>query len=118
MLLMAKRTEARTMSKLLPKWHAAWQRHRRWVLPALVCLMATAAVLKLQRDFYRLLWDTGHHGAVDLKQIRFYVLNWFSGGTRATYYPPATYVFLWPLLGWCSVPVARWIWAITSVLVL
>jgi hypothetical protein len=106
------------MSEVLHQWHALWQQHRRWMLPALVCLMATAAILKIPRDFYRLLWDTGYHGAVDLKQIQFYVLNWFSGGTRATYYPPATYVFLWPLLGWCSVPVARWIWAITSVLVL
>jgi hypothetical protein len=106
------------MTKSLGQLHAVWQRHRGWLLPALVCLMATAAVLKLPRDFYRLLFNTGYHGAIDLKQIQFYVLNWFSGGTRATYYPPATYGFLWPLVGWCSTPVARWIWAITSILAL
>jgi hypothetical protein len=106
------------MSKVLQKLHAIWQQHRRWILPALVCLMAAAAVLKLPRDFYRLLWNTGHDGAVDLKQIRFYVLDWFSGGTRATYYPPAAYPLLWPLVGWCSEPIARWIWAITSILML
>jgi hypothetical protein len=106
------------MSNSLQGLHAVWQQHRRWLLPALVCLMAMVAVVRLPVDFYRLLWDTGYHGAIDLKQIRFYVLNWFSGGTRATYFPPATYVLLWPLVGWCSVPVARWIWAITSVLAL
>lgn len=106
------------MKKVLQRWHAVWQRHRGRLLPSLVCLMATAAVLKLPRDFYRLVWDTGYHGAIDLKLIRLYVLNWFSGGTRITFYPPAAYVLLWPLVGWCPVPVARWIWAITSVLAL
>ncbi len=48
------------------------------------------------------------------------VHRWFSG--RPVYselttavYPPASYVLLWPLLGWLAVPSARWLWAVTTV---
>jgi hypothetical protein len=33
-------------------------------------------------------------------------------------YPPATYVMLWPLLGWLKFGVARWLWAITTIALL
>jgi hypothetical protein len=33
-------------------------------------------------------------------------------------YPPASYVMLWPTLGWMSFPAARELWAVTSVLML
>jgi hypothetical protein len=33
-------------------------------------------------------------------------------------YPPASYVMLWPALGWMSFPAAREVWAVTSVLAL
>jgi hypothetical protein len=48
------------------------------------------------------------------------VQRWFSG--RPVYselntavYPPASYVLLWPLLGWLAVSPARWLWAVATV---
>jgi hypothetical protein len=48
------------------------------------------------------------------------VHRWFSG--RPVYseldtavYPPASYLLLWPLLGWLSVSAARWLWAVATV---
>jgi glycosyl transferase family 87 len=50
------------------------------------------------------------------KEVQF----WFAG--RPVYselptavYPPASYVMLWPLLGWLTITPARWFWAVTTV---
>src|SRR5437762_7798204 len=95
-----------------------WMRHRHWVLPVLVTLMAVVAVLKLGSEFWRLVGWTGPKGAIDLRQFQRWVGDWFSGRYRPLYYPPATYVMLWPLVGWVSYTSARWLWAATSILVL
>ena len=94
-----------------------WIRHRRWLLPALVSLMTIAAALKLEYQFRRLLLEP--HGAVDLVMHLHWTVGWFSGQPvyqeyRADY-PPASFVMLWPFLGWPSVTSARWLWAATSV---
>jgi hypothetical protein len=51
------------------------------------------------------------------------VHNWFAG--RRIYgelgsavYPPATYVLLWPLVGWLDVGAARLLWGLTTVIAL
>ena len=33
-------------------------------------------------------------------------------------YPPATYVLLWPLLGWLKIDPARWLWGLTTIIAL
>jgi hypothetical protein len=81
--------------------------------------MALLAVLKLGDEFRRLLWESGHAGAVDLKLRHEEIHDWFAGQPlyqvrHTTVYPPATYVLLWPLLGWLDLTPARWLWAITS----
>jgi hypothetical protein len=98
------------------------QRRRRW-LQFLIVLLATAAALKLADEFRRLVWDSGPHGAVDLKHLHTWTTLWFNGHeffsqTNAAVYPPATYVMIWPLLGWMPFNAARWLWAGTSILAL
>jgi hypothetical protein len=101
---------------VLRQLQSLWLRHRRWLLPTLVALMTIAAALKLEYQFRRLLWVPGRNGATDLQLFQRAIAEWFSGKplTQMTY-PPASYVMLWPLLGWLSLTPARWFWAATSV---
>jgi hypothetical protein len=85
--------------------------------------MILLALLKLGDEFRRLLWQSDPVGAIDLKQRHVEVHRWFAG--RPVYrelknalYPPASYVILWPLLGWIAVTPARWLWAFTTVVAL
>jgi len=100
-----------------------WVVHHTILLRLAIVMMAVLAVSKLGTEFWRLLWDTGPNGAKDLRHFHELVLRWFTG--RPVYsdleiagiavYPPASYVILWPLLGWLAVTPARWLWAVTSV---
>ena len=104
---------------LLDWLQSLWIRHRRWLLPVLVALMTIAAALKLEYQFRRLVLERGPNGAVDLVMHLHWAVGWFSG--QPVYqeygadYPPASFVLLWPFLGWLSVTSARWFWAATSV---
>jgi hypothetical protein len=86
-------------------------------------LMAVAALIWLGYQFWRLLlgstpiWRTSPVGAVDLKLLHRQVHDWFSEGEAAPYLP-ASYVILWPVLGWLDVTPARWLWAATTVVAL
>ena len=91
-----------------------------WTRSALSCL-SLLAVLKLGSEFYRLIWETGSKGAIDLAQRHSESLIWFSGQTlygvisHATY-PPASQLILGPLVGWENFQFVRWLWALLSVL--
>jgi len=105
-----------------------WTEYNKALLYFAVAIMAIVAVGWLGYQFWRLLsptppiWPTSPRGAVDLLQ-RFRELgHWYDVPGRPTYntigsavYPPATYVILWPFLGWMDAMTARWIWAITTV---
>jgi len=100
-----------------------WTSHGIAVLRLACAAMALLAVLKLGDEFRRLLWESGHAGAVDLKLRHEEIHDWFAGQplyqVRPTaVYPPATYVLLWPFLGWLDLTPARWLWAVTSVVAL
>jgi hypothetical protein len=81
--------------------------------------MALFALPWLAMNFVKLLWEQGPWGAVDLKLRYNEVQLWFAG--RPVYrdqleamhavYPPASYIMLWPLLGWLTFPPARVVWA-------
>lgn len=108
------------MSSLEPRLHTFWIRHRLKLLQIIAVLMAFVAVLKLGAEFYRLIWDSSPIGAVDLNHLHRWVTAWFEGQpifqkSDSALYPPATYVMLWPLLGWMSLSNARWCWAATSI---
>ena len=104
----------------LTKHRSLWDDHSTAILGCAVLLMAVAAVVWLGYEFWRLLWQSGEMGAIDLRQRHNEVQAWFSG--RPVYgdivtavYPPASYAILWPLLGWLSVTSVRWFWAATTV---
>jgi hypothetical protein len=98
------------------KW---WSAHSDAVLRIAVFLMFFCAVAWLTYEFWRLLWHQGEMGAIDLKQRHDEVARWFSGKQvygvmpMATY-PPATYITLWPMVGWLNITGARWLWGVTT----
>ncbi len=90
--------------------------HGRWFVPVL-SLLSMAALFKLGNEFWRLLFDTSTIGAIDLQLRHNELHQWFAGQTlRHPVYPPASYVLLWPLLGWSGMMVSRWIFALLAVL--
>lgn len=100
-----------------------WADHGTTVLRSAVWLMAVAATVWLGYEFWRLLFQSGEMGAIDLRQRHHEMQAWFAGkpvyGDIVTaVYPPASYAILWPLLGWTTETPARWIWAITTILAL
>ena len=93
---------------------------RKVVIYTAILLMSLAAGFRLRNEFSRLLFEKNWTGAVDLKQRHRDVHRWFEGlpvyNTPEGTYPPASFVILWPLLGWLSFPAARWFWAATAIL--
>jgi hypothetical protein len=84
------------------------------VLRVAIPLMAIAAVVWLGYEFWRLLFQQGVWGAVDLRYIQGWVKDWFSPAPPSGLYPPATYTMLWPFMGWLAFTPARWLWAATA----
>lgn len=90
-----------------------------------VPLMTVAAFVWLGYQFWRLIWGSepiwpsSPVGAVDLRMRYDEVNGWFSGnqvyGGPNAGYPPASFVLLWPLLGWLELSPARWLWAVAMV---
>jgi hypothetical protein len=87
--------------------------------------MAVAATVWLSYQFWRLIlgsspvWHTSPTGAIDLRIRHGGVRRWFDGlpvyiEERSTADPPASYVVLWPILGWLPITPARWVWAATT----
>lgn len=80
-----------------------------------ISLMAIASLVWLAYESWRLVLHSGVMGAIDLIQRYQDIYFWFRGFRiydviETASYPPASYVILWPLLGWLNIPVARWIW--------
>jgi len=103
---------------------AVWRRHRTVILRWGTLLLALAAAAWLAYEFWRLVFQPGYWGAIDLGARYLEVNHWFAG--FAVYwiydpaiYPPATYAMLWPFLGWIpGFAAVRWLWgAIAIVLV-
>jgi hypothetical protein len=90
-----------------------------------VALMAVVAIVWLGYEFWRLLWQStpiwqsSFTGAFDLRLRHSEVHQWFAGQSVYTKmtaaYPPASYLMLWPLLGWLGPTSAGWLWAATTV---
>src|SRR3972149_1312900 len=96
-----------------------WHKHASMLLSFAVALMSVFALMKLGEEFWRLTLDSSSIGAIDLKFRYIEVHRWFAGKPVYSYlgtavYPPASYVILWPLLGWLPFTPARWLWAATT----
>jgi|SRR5215467_1662101 len=99
----------------LQEW---WPKYHNTILRLSIVLMVIAAISWLGYQYWRLIFFNGHMGAIDLKlryeEIRLWVehKNVYEGASAK--YPPASYVMLWPLIGWMKIQPARWFWALTS----
>jgi hypothetical protein len=109
------------MPNPLSRIRILWNRNRSTVLALSLGILTVFALLKLGSEFYRLVWDWNWLGAIDLKMRHQEVHAWFAGTSvyhkvsMATY-PPASYVILWPFLGWLAFAPARWFWACTTII--
>lgn len=100
-----------------------WGRSGSAVLRWAAVLMALAAAVWLSYETWRLLWQGPPLGAIDLRQRYTETRALFAGlavyrliGTAS--YPPASMTMLWPILGWPSFTVARWLWALLTLVAL
>lgn len=89
----------------------------------MMALMAIISLLWLGYEFWRLLFQVGEMGAIDLKNRHAEVSCWIDGinpyrAKGTAMYPPASYPLLWPFLGWLNFNAARWLWALSSLLCL
>jgi hypothetical protein len=101
----------------LRRW---WARRAVVILRSTIAIMAAVATVWLGYEGWRLLWQQGYWGAIDLKTYHKLTAEWFMGRPiygqiKTAVHPPATYAILWPLLGWEDFILARWLWALTSI---
>lgn len=102
---------------------ALWSHHGQRLLQVGIGLMCAAALWRLGLELPRLLWGQGEIDATDLLARHSEVQRWFAGlpvygAIEDGDYPPASYVLLWPLLGWLESDAVRWLWAITTLVML
>lgn len=96
------------------------RRYKSNLFELAIVLMTLTAIGWLGYEFWRLLWQPDPLGPIDLKQRHLEVRYWFNGNPvyeslPTAVYPPASYVLLWPLLGWLEGAAVRWLWAATTV---
>jgi hypothetical protein len=92
-------------------------RHRRALLLVLIVAMGVEATGYLLYELWRLLLEHGFKGATDLGHRLRETHSWFArrpvyGRIPGAVYPPATYLLLWPFVGWLGLGTARWLWAL------
>lgn len=109
-----------TLTAVTSRTKAGWARHGGWLSGAGVAYLAIAAVGRLSYALPRLVGDVEPWSAIDLKYRFREVEQWFSGGPvygvlDGAVYPPASYVVLWPFIGWGSLDTARLSWAVLTV---
>jgi Glycosyltransferase family 87 len=88
---------------------------RRWVMRITVAVLCVVALQSLARAFYSAVWTSEASGDLRFRYEELH--NWFAGKPPSTeldhvYYPPASYIMLWPFLGWLSFPMAKLFWAL------
>ncbi|MEM8504162.1 MAG: hypothetical protein AAF716_13535 [Cyanobacteria bacterium P01_D01_bin.1] len=102
---------------------AWWLRYGQRLLQVGIGLMVAAALWRVGLELPRLIWGQQEFDAVDLINRHTEVHRWFSGlpvygAVDNGDYPPASYAMLWPLVGWLDLAAARWLWAISTLLML
>ncbi|MEM9090688.1 MAG: glycosyltransferase 87 family protein [Cyanobacteria bacterium P01_F01_bin.53] len=98
-----------------------WSQHGQRLLQVGIGLMVAAALWRFGLEIPRLLWGEQVFDAVDLLNRYKEVNRWFSGmpvygAMNNADYPPASYTMLWPLVGWLNLSAVRWLWAITTLM--
>ena len=90
-----------------------WHEYHKLLIAMGLALMVVAAVPRMAYEVWRLLFNSGKLGAIDLKIFHEFVNGWFAGRPvylelPTTNYPPASFVILWPLVGWLEITPACW----------
>jgi hypothetical protein len=86
---------------------------RENLLKAAIWFMSFLAVSRLAYQLWRLLFDQGPNGAIDLRFLYKWVNLWFTGAPLDhVIFPPASYAMLLPLTGWLTFEASRWLWAV------
>lgn len=96
-----------------------WSRHGSVVVLVVVAAMVLGALWRLGQAVPFLLWAGESPHPTDLNARHGELARWFAGvftdpHARNADYPPASYVVLWPLLGWLDASQARWLWGLTA----
>jgi hypothetical protein len=104
------------MPSTVPGW---WSRYGSTLLWIGAAAMILAALWRMSTGLPYLLWVAQDPPPTDLHARHGEVARWFAGVFRdvragAGDYPPASYVLLWPFLGWLSLDYARWLWGGTA----
>ncbi len=86
-------------------------------------LLFAALLFRLPYEFHRLLFSSSELAAIDLRQRYDEVQAWFAGENvysilNSAVYPPASYLMMWPFMGFSSWQLVKWIWAISSIIFL
>ena len=99
-----------------------WAQHDKALLRAAISIMLVASLVWLGYEFWRL-WQPALKGGVDLRLLHGFTRDWFAGRpiyseSHSAVYPPVTYAILWSMLGWTTLPVAKWLFAASAVITL
>ncbi len=93
-----------------------WTTHKKSILVVACLLLALIAAQRLTSGFQELVLNPKEASDLHLRYRE--VFFWFQGESVdwrwTAVYPPASMVMLWPLLGWGSWPLVRWIWLLTT----
>lgn len=100
-----------------------WKEWHSPLLTMTIIGMVLVSMVFLGYEFWRLVFQMTYMGAVDLSYRYYEVNQYFSDNyiyatLGSSVYPPASYLMLWPFLGWLEWGQARWLWAITTVIYL
>lgn len=92
-----------------------WKKYGLKIILPLIILMEIFFLKRTIYEVYRLLFEKGMRGAIDLKLRYDEVQAWFSGepiyeNINSAVYPPASYTMLFPFLHYHSFTLVRWIW--------
>lgn len=94
-----------------------------WCGFGLLALVAAAAAYRCVSETYRLVFLQAKRAGIDLRLRHEEVVDWFAGlpiyeFNNSAVYPPASYVMMWPLVGLGSFAWARWVWAVSTAVLL
>jgi hypothetical protein len=104
------------LAERLRRW---WSAHGPAVLRLAIVLLVVLAIARLAIELWLLLGEPTQRGGVDLRARHEEVAWWFSDlpvwrNKLHAGYPPASFVMLWPLLGWLGFTPVRWLWALLN----
>lgn len=97
-----------------------WRRHGGWILLVIGGVIAFTLGIRFVREVERLLYVPT--GPIDLQLYHRLIRDWFAGipvyaESRAAVHPPALFFMLWPIYGWLPEEATRWLFALTTALV-